>query len=144
MCNRREANAALVQPFNQPPAQDEASGRRLEGDGWSVETAANGLLGIDALKQHLPGLILLDLMMPEMDGFQFLDELRKVADWREIPVVVVTAKDLSADERLRLNHRVEMVLEKGAYQSEDLLRETGRLVANRLRKQTPNLAPANS
>jgi CheY-like chemotaxis protein/nitrogen-specific signal transduction histidine kinase len=118
--------------------------RMLESDGWSVETAANGRLGLDVLQARRPGLILLDLMMPEMDGFQFLDELRKKPEWRDIPVLVVTAKDLSADERMRLNHRVEMVLEKGAYQSEDLLRETGRLVANRLRKQTPNLAPAGN
>jgi CheY-like chemotaxis protein len=117
-------------------------GRMLESDGWSVETAANGRLALEALRELRPGLILLDLMMPEMDGFEFLDELRKKPEWREIPVVVVTAKELSADERARLNHRVEMVLEKGAYQSEELLRETGRLVASRLRKQAPHLAPA--
>ena len=126
---------------------DEAAGReilrlRLEGDGWSVAEAANGRLALDALQAGPPALILLDLMMPEMDGFQFLEELRKEPKWREIPVVVVTAKDLTAEDRVRLNRQVEIVLQKGAYQSEELLRETGRLVANRIRKRAPNLAPA--
>jgi CheY-like chemotaxis protein len=81
--------------------------------------------------------------MPEMDGFQFVDALRGKPEWREIPVVVVTAKDLTPEERLSLNSRVEMILQKGSYHSEELLRETGRLVASRIRKQAPNLvAPA--
>jgi len=83
--------------------------------------------------------ILLDLMMPEMDGFQLVDELRKQPDWRDIPIVVVTAKDLTPEERLRLNGHVGIVLQKGAYQSEELLRETGRLVAGRIRKQAQKL-----
>src|SRR5439155_6382420 len=86
-----------------------------------------------------PAVILLDLMMPEMDGFQFVDELRKQPDWRDIPIVVVTAKDLTPEERLRLNGHVGIVLQKGAYQSEELLRETGRLVAGRIRKQAQKL-----
>ncbi len=113
--------------------------RLLESDGWLVETAANGRLAIDKLKVARPGVILLDLMMPEMDGFQFVDELWKQPDWCDIPIVVVTAKDLTPEERLRLNGHVGIVLQKGAYQSEELLRETGRLVASRIRKHSPNL-----
>jgi hypothetical protein len=97
------------------------------------------MLAIEKLKARRPAVILLDLMMPVMDGFQFVDELRKNPEWRDIPVVVVTAKDLTPEERLRLNGHVGIVLQKGAYQSEELLRETGRLVAARIRKQTPNL-----
>jgi CheY-like chemotaxis protein len=78
-------------------------------------------------------------MMPEMNGFQFVEELRKNEDWREIPVVVVTAKNLTQEEHRLLDSQVGIVLQKGAYHSEELLRETGRLVANRIRKQTPNL-----
>jgi len=113
--------------------------RLLESDGWLVETAANGRLAIDKLKVARPGVILLDLMMPEMDGFQFVDELWKQPDWCDIPIVVVTAKDLTPEERLRLNGHVGIVLQKGAYQSEELLRETGRLVASRIRKHSSNL-----
>ena len=66
--------------------------------------------------------------------FQFVDELRKQPEWIEIPIVVVTAKDLTPDDRLRLNGHVGIVLQKGAYESEELLREAGRLVADRIRK----------
>src|SRR5262249_38103821 len=75
-----------------------------------------------------PDLILLDLMMPEMDGFQFLDEIRRRADWHAIPVIVVTAKELSAQDRQRLNGSVEKILQKGAYSREELIREVRDLV----------------
>jgi Response regulator containing CheY-like receiver, AAA-type ATPase, and DNA-binding domains len=118
--------------------------RLLENHGWSVEAAADGRLAIEKLKERVPAVILLDLMMPEMDGFQFVEELRKHTEWRDVPVVVITSKDLTPEERVRLNNQVEVVLQKGAYQSEDLLRETGRLVASRIRKQAPNLAGRKS
>jgi CheY-like chemotaxis protein len=113
--------------------------RLLENDGWYVATAANGRLAIEKLKEAMPAVILLDLMMPEMDGFQFVEELWKQPDWREIPIVVVTAKDLTPEDHLRLNGHVGIVLHKGAYQTEELLRETGRLVAERIRKHMANL-----
>ena len=75
-----------------------------------------------------PELILLDLMMPEMDGFQFLDEIRKRKDWHAIPVIVVTAKELSAEDLQRLNGSVEKILQKGAYSREELIREVRDLV----------------
>ena len=70
---------------------------------------------------------MLDLMMPEMDGFEFLDELRGRAEWRDIPVLVVTAKDLTAEDRSRLTGGVERVLQKSASRDE-LLREIGRVL----------------
>ena len=71
---------------------------------------------------------MLDLMMPEMDGFEFLVELREHAEWRDIPVLVVTAKNLTAEERSRLNGDVERVLQKGGFQLEELLREIARVL----------------
>jgi PAS domain S-box-containing protein len=118
--------------------------RLLESHGWSVVEAANGRLAIEKLQERRPAVILLDLMMPEMNGFQFVEELRKNDDWRDIPVVVVTAKDLTPEERHFLDSQVGTVLQKGAYQSEELLRETGRLVASRIGKRTPNLAGRTS
>ena len=114
--------------------------RLLETNGWSVATASNGRLALEQLEERRPTVILLDLVMPEMDGFQFVEQLRTRAEWRDLPVIVITAKDLTPEERLRLNAEVGIVLRKGSYQSEELLRETGRLVAARIRKQTPNLA----
>ncbi|MDX1486682.1 MAG: response regulator, partial [Acidiferrobacterales bacterium] len=105
---------------------------RLEKQGWPVSEAENGRIALEHMAEKLPGLILLDLMMPEMDGFQFVDQLRKSQRWRDIPVIVVTAKDLTEDDRRRLNGYVERVLQKGAYNSEELLREVCSLVRTRV------------
>jgi CheY-like chemotaxis protein len=67
----------------------------LEPIGWKVTEAKNGLRAIEAITAAQPDVIILDLMMPEMDGFEFMDELRGRPDWQDIPVVVITAKDLT-------------------------------------------------
>jgi CheY-like chemotaxis protein len=84
------------------------------------------------MREHGPALILLDLMMPEMDGFQFVETLRQQEAWRAIPVVVLTAKDLTPNDRQRLNGYVERLLQKGTYSQEELLREVRHLVAVRV------------
>ncbi len=66
-------------------------------------------------------MILLDLMMPNMDGFDFILEMHRHEEWRSIPVVVITAKDLTPEERLRLSGSVEKILSKGAFTREQLL-----------------------
>ena len=68
-------------------------------------------------------------MMPEMDGFEFIREFRQHEAWRTVPVVVVTARDLSDEERARLNGGVERILQRGAFPREALLREVRDLVA---------------
>src|SRR5215467_11755578 len=117
--------------------------RRLEKEDWTVIEAENGRVALERMTEQKPELILLDLMMPEMDGFQFLDEIRKRKDWHAIPVIVVTAKELSAQDRQRLNGSVEKILQKGAYSREELIRQvrdlvTASIAAKRLvKKQTP-------
>jgi CheY-like chemotaxis protein len=103
--------------------------RMLEKEGWVVSEASNGREGLARLAERRPEVIFLDLMMPEMDGFQFVAEVRKSDSWRRIPIVVVTAKDLTEHDRRRLNGYVEQVLQKGAYSREALLREIRDLVA---------------
>ena len=76
-----------------------------------------------------PRLILLDLMMPVMDGFSFLAEVRARSEWQQIPVIVITAKDLTADDRDRLNDWVEEVLEKNAYTRDQLMERVSEAVA---------------
>ena len=100
----------------------------LEREGWTVTWAENGRIGLEQLSRELPDAILLDLMMPEMDGFEFLAELRANASWRLVPVVVVTALDLSADDRSRLNGEVERVITKSGQSRDDLMREVGEAV----------------
>jgi CheY-like chemotaxis protein len=107
--------------------------RTLEKEGWQVAEAENGRVALERMARNAPELILLDLMMPEMDGFQFIAELRQRLDWHSIPVIVVTAMDLTLEERLKLNGRVEQILQKGAYSQEVLLREVRDLVANCIR-----------
>ena len=76
----------------------------------------------------MPHLVLLDLMMPELDGFTFVERLRAEPAWRTIPVVVVTSKDLTAEDRHRLNGKVERVIQKGTYSRDALLAEIRSLV----------------
>jgi CheY-like chemotaxis protein len=116
-------------------AMREVLRRTLEAEGWAVCEAANGREALAYMAEERPELILLDLMMPEMDGFQFVDEVRTHQDWRSIPIVVVTALDLSAADRRRLNGYVEQILQKGVYSCERLLREIRDLVAASLRSR---------
>ncbi len=106
--------------------------------------AANGRVALERMAKSRPELILLDLMMPEMDGFQFLDQLRLNQAWRSIPVIVVTAKDLTKEDRRRLNGYVEGILEKGAYEPEELLREVCDAVKVRVQSRLANVEEAHS
>ena len=112
--------------------------RMLEKEGWYVTTAENGVKGLESVSKSPPQLILLDLMMPEMDGFQFVAELEKKDEWRSIPVVVVTAKDLTGEDRHRLNGHVEKILQKGAYRCDDLLKSVRDLVCARVGEAAGN------
>ena len=103
--------------------------RMLEREGYTVVEADNGQAALDRLREGTPGVILLDLMMPVMDGFEFLVERRREEAWRGIPVIVLTARDLSAEDRERLNGSVTRILQKGAYSHEALLAEVRALVA---------------
>jgi CheY-like chemotaxis protein/anti-sigma regulatory factor (Ser/Thr protein kinase) len=103
--------------------------RILEAEGYAVIEAENGLTALARLGERTPGAILLDLMMPQMDGFEFLSALHERATWRQIPVVIVTAKDLTVEEHERLSGSVVRILQKGAYGKEDLLAEVRALLA---------------
>jgi len=102
--------------------------RTLKKAGWTVSEAGNGQEALDIMPDLQPMLILLDLMMPVMDGFDFLAELRAKPEWQQIPVIVITAKDLTKDDRDRLAGKVEEVLEKNAYTREQLLQRVSEAV----------------
>lgn len=102
--------------------------RLLVGEGWKVSVASNGREALDLLTTENSNLILLDLMMPEMDGFEFLDEFRKNPKFAATPVIVVTAADLTPADRARLNGGVEHILQKAISSQEEFLRHIRKLV----------------
>jgi signal transduction histidine kinase/DNA-binding response OmpR family regulator len=93
----------------------------LSAAGWEVVESENGRQALEQLASARPSLILLDLMMPVMDGFDFLVELHANPEWREIPVIVLTSKDLTAEDRRALSGRVEQIVEKDAWSHEQLV-----------------------
>ena len=102
--------------------------RALSQEGLRVLEAANGREALERLEESPPSLILLDLMMPELDGFGFIDELRRREDWSKIPVVVLTAKDISVEERSRLSGYTTAVLLKTGQTQDALIREMRDLI----------------
>ena len=108
------------------PATREVVRRALERDGWVVSEADNGRRALESLSRSVPDLIVLDLMMPEMDGFEFVTELRRSEAGQRIPVVVVTAKDITAEDRKRLNGQVRRIFSKGSFSREELTAELRR------------------
>ena len=127
ICGRSSGNLLIV--------EDDESARMLvrhgmEREGWQVQEAANGRLALEAVAACEPDAIVLDLMMPEMDGFEFLTALRSHASWRDIPVVVVTALDLSEEDHRRLNGFVASVIQKSGQAREQLLREVSSKLAS--------------
>jgi len=102
--------------------------RIIERENWILDEAENGIIGLQQVSQNPPDLILLDLMMPEMDGFEFIEHLRQNPDWKSIPTVVLTAKELTAQDRQRLSGSVESIIQKGSYTGEELLKEVRNLI----------------
>lgn len=118
------------------PTRD-MSRRTLEKSGLTVIEAENGQAALEKLEHEIPCVIMLDLMMPVMDGFQFAAELHKKEEWRTIPVIVVTAKDITDEDQLRLNGYVEKIMQKGAHSHESLLSEVGRFVKTCTHQKVP-------
>jgi signal transduction histidine kinase/CheY-like chemotaxis protein len=117
---------------------DDDLGRRqmraaLEQQGWTVTEASDGRDALTRLSEARPDVIVLDLMMPHMDGFEFLEEMRRKAEWRDIPVVVVTARDLTDADRLRLNGGVERIIQKT--DRDDMLREVRSVLSKCVERQ---------
>jgi CheY-like chemotaxis protein len=110
----------------------------LEPIGWQVTEAENGQVALASLAAARPDAIILDLMMPEMDGFEFLDELRGRPDWRDIPVVVITAKALTDQDRSRLNGGVERIIQKSG--RDEMLRELSRELSKLVKPVTARRA----
>jgi signal transduction histidine kinase/CheY-like chemotaxis protein len=101
----------------------------LRAERWEVVEARNGVEGLEALGRGMPDLILLDLMMPEMNGFEFLAALHAREGGQQVPVVVVTAHDLTPAEREHLSIHVARVFDKDHLDGQVLVAELRRLLA---------------
>jgi CheY-like chemotaxis protein len=109
----------------------------LEKEGRVVSEAGNGIEALRSMEKERPSLIFLDLMMPEMDGFAFAAEVRRHPEWRSIPIVVITAQDLTNDDRRRLNGNVEKILRKDGDSRESLLEQVRDLLAHSSALRSP-------
>jgi CheY-like chemotaxis protein len=139
----RERLAAVLRRYRclHPPCpvlvvEDDEMSRRhlgslLDKEGWRVMEAENGVAAMKVMAEVAPELILLDLLMPEMDGFEFLTEVRRNPDWRQIPIIVLTGKDITEEDRRRLHGRVQAIVAKGAYSNDELIRQVRAAVAAR-------------
>jgi signal transduction histidine kinase/CheY-like chemotaxis protein len=105
------------------PALRDVLSSLLAEDGWRVSTAADGESALAAVAQARPSAMVLDLMMPRIDGFEVLRTLREQPTTRDLPVIVVTAKDLTDDDRQRLSRNCQRVILKQAMPLEDLRTE---------------------
>jgi signal transduction histidine kinase/DNA-binding response OmpR family regulator len=100
--------------------------------GWSVQAAENSMEAIEIIEKSPPMLILLDLMMPEMDGFEVIKKLRYHPQWQLIPIIVITSVELSTSEYAQLSKQVQNIFQKGKYELQDLLNEVNEVVSSSL------------
>ncbi|MEB3264910.1 MAG: Cache 3/Cache 2 fusion domain-containing protein [Synechococcus sp.] len=103
--------------------------RSLGREGWTVDVAANGRVALEMVARARPSLILLDLMMPEMDGLEFVELLRSTPEGETIPVIVLSAKVLTPEDQLRLNGRVQTVISKGSLKRSELIEQIDGLLS---------------
>ncbi len=120
---RRVDGAAKVLVVEDDPDSRDLARRIAERQGWSVTEAVNGREGLERMVEVSPDVVILDLMMPELDGFEFLKEMRREPKWRTVPVIVVTSKDLTTEDHMRLNNGVLKILQKSKITKDDLLSE---------------------
>ncbi len=106
----------------------------LQKEGWQVLEAINGEQALKLLESYHPQLLLLDLMMPEVDGFEVANSIQQNSNWQDIPIIIITAKDITQDDRQRLNGRVSAILQKGSYNKDHLLKQVRGLLKNITKK----------
>jgi signal transduction histidine kinase/CheY-like chemotaxis protein len=120
---RKAATRQSVLIAEDDPQIRELLRHALAKEGWQVLEAENGRRALRRLDEAAPSLILLDLMMPEMDGFEFMQELRQRPDCHRVPVVVITAKEITEDDRRRLNGNAARILRKSTLSIQELVAE---------------------
>ena len=127
---RGELPSSYILVVDDDPDFREIATRAIEKEGWSVQTAENGTRALSFVQRSAPAVIFLDLMMPIMDGFEFLAVLQAKKEWEHIPVVIITSKDLTKEERQLLEGTVKKVIQKGDLTPERLLKQLTLLIPN--------------
>ncbi|HWE36142.1 MAG TPA: response regulator [Isosphaeraceae bacterium] len=118
---RRQQSAGPVLVIDDDPDIRRLLAAELGGEGFEVREAADGVEGLRLAHSEHPSLIVLDLMMPNMDGFEVASRLTQSEATRDIPILVLTAKELNADDIRRLNGKIEEILQKGALSISSLI-----------------------
>ena len=100
----------------------------LEGEGFSVLKAHDGRKAWEMVRMEKPDLVILDLMMPELDGFSVLDQLKARPETAHIPVIVASAKELTPEEKNRLKGQIQALMQKGDFLNDEFLEEVRALL----------------
>ncbi|MDM8558725.1 response regulator [Candidatus Parabeggiatoa sp. HSG14] len=127
--NIGDESQGLVMVVEDDLVISEVMAEMIKKSGWRVFKAENGKVALEHLDNKKPALILLDLMMPVMNGFEFLSQLRANEKWQSIPVVVLTSTHLSPEEQARLYNDVDTIYQKETYNRDDLLLHIHKLIA---------------
>jgi CheY-like chemotaxis protein len=133
---RQEAVAGYALVIDDDPDVRVLVSRTLRKEGWRVETASNAVEALQKVEAELPEVILLDLGLPVIDGFEILSRLRAMPAWAELPVVVLTGRDVTQEERRRLTG-VRTILMKGSNVRSDVIGEVRKIA-----RQTPGQLPS--
>jgi signal transduction histidine kinase/CheY-like chemotaxis protein len=123
---------------------DDADARKLarlvlENEGYSIQEAENGYLGLMRVAERKPSVILLDLLMPNMNGHEFLNELALNERWQDIPIIALTAMELDDQERQGLENRVTMIIQKGAYSIDHVLQAVRKILVKKEQEDVQNV-----
>ena len=96
-------------------------GQYLSEESMNYRLAKDGVDALELMKKKKPDLVILDIMMPKKDGFTVIDEIQKNSEWKGIPIIVVTAKDLTNKEKEQLQERTNMVIQKSGTHIENVM-----------------------
>ncbi len=129
MAHYRQEPGGTVLIVEDAEAEREMLQRTLSEAGWRCLQAKNGKEALEQLQEQQPDVVLLDLLMPKMDGFEFIEALQNLPEPPDLPIIVVTAKDLSPEDHRRLNGYVEAIMQKGAFSNEELLARVRRALS---------------
>lgn len=118
----------LILFIEDEPTLQKTLGRALEKDGYEVQSALDGQSGLALVKRIKPNIVLLDLILPKMDGFEVLKELKKDPETKEIPVIVLTNLESPADVERALSEGATNYLVKANYELGEVIKKIKEIV----------------